>query len=293
MNHPRKFLIDGNKIYTQDLDTFTFHGIANFDRSVFPRQRVQGENTKLVVELVKIIKAKDIEKLRKFKEDHPDITLYHGCVERCSDGCECGVYVLPYEELFRTHVAEKIPIMSNGFKMFRTEFHPFVIGSEFFNALFECGYIDRKDAYIVKTMLEKLYSYEKWEDVFHLLEKMDTEALKSYVFEDLYGGENPNFQRYVGIGDAIYTACSNTYFGKPCEDMIKCAQLLSKMGILPHDQTTGEEIPHHVMDFWKKDENEITRWQTEKNIECWETRDISKWQALPTTPEQVFCLTYT
>lgn len=271
-----EFKIEGNKVFTSDKDIFEFHGSAVMNWQNQPRQYVNGEETKLVIQLADIIGEKDIDGLRQFHSAHPNITLYKGCVETCCAGCECGVYITPIDQILR----------SQTYTM-QHECIPFTIGNDFFDVLFELGYLTDRDIYVVINMLHKLYDSEKWDDVLYLLHKMDKCALKSYVFEDLYGGKNyDRIQRFTGIGDALYHTMYKSYFGKPCEKIIECVKLLNELKIFPHDQLTGNEIFHQDMKFWNSD-IEI-KWQQEHNLEEFEKRDIIRWNTLPSSSEEIF-----
>lgn len=275
-----EFKIEGNRVFTPDKDIFEFHGSATMNWQVMPRQYVHGEEAKLVVQLANIIGEKDIESLRQFHSLHPNITLYHGCVKPCGDGCECNVYVLPIDQILRS---QTYTTQQNCL--------PFTIGNELFDVLFELGYLTDKDIYVIVNMLRKLHDYEKWNDVIYLLHKMDKSALKSYVFEDLYGGKNDDrICRFTGIGDALYHSMYNSYFGKPCEKIIECAKLLTTLKIFPHDQLTGSEIVHQDMQYWSSEIETNIKWQQEHNLEDFEKRDIIRWNALPSSSREVFCL---
>lgn len=228
----------------------------------------------VVKEFIGIIHARDIEALRKFKTNNPDVTLYHGYTSACNvAGCDCRLHAVPIKSITASAYYKDSHLNS---------YTPNIISESFYDALFELGYITDNDIYIIFHMLTGLSEYEKWNDVNYLMKKMNPDALKSTRNGDW--GENV----FLGIADGFYSAYCTHYNGKIDAGAIKCFKMINSLGIYPHDIKTGDEISH---------ESQTNFWDIPASIESFKIRhpdvfngsdcDIEYWNSLPSSFEEI------
>ena len=240
---------------------------AYYGLSVDKQQMRRYADSTIVNELHNIIRTRDIVRLGEFSKRNPEMTLYHGHSSTCM--CGCSTFSSPIDNILMSRFYDDDDSTLN------------VIGSTFFDALFEYGYIFDNDIYIIYNMLLRMGDYEKWDDVNYLLKKMNPVALKS-CFKD-----NENDSLISGIADAFYWCHTTHYYGKICRGAIECFKILKELGIVPHDdENDGIETSHESQtQFWNI-EASISSFQNNR-AELFKARNLVYWDSLPSSYQDI------
>jgi hypothetical protein len=244
----------------QGLGTYEFFGMPKPAHFRYGKKDfVDGPSKKYISELYGIIRDNDIEKLRIFRQMHPEITLSSTCITDHPYGGpfrEMPLDALTYSQLDDANVQT----------------------SEFIDELFALGYIKPDDVYILCEVLYGLGDYKKWDNAIQIFKKLDKNIMANTYYK-CTSEESLKQESFIDDIVGNFYQCHVThYFGKIHGKAAEFFQLLEENGIKRHYIEGDDETIEAERKFW--DIPSSVKYFQEDNPELFATRNIAYWNTL-------------
>lgn len=190
------------------------------------------EKIKLIEELRQIIFSHDVEKLVQFRNNNPHISLF--------DSYTTTHYISTYEKIsgLRAILIDQLH-RDNG------TISPNILGKEFIDKLFELGYLNTDDIFVVCDMICSIGTYDKWDDVYDMLIHIDIEASKSYYNYNVFVDRKQRRASYNLANFFFYGSFSLTYFGRIHHKAERVFRLIFSRGIKPYKRDSTDFVDEY------------------------------------------------